>query len=120
MRSVFAVLATVVAVTACDRPSPPSSEAREEAKEAAREAREAASEAKDAAREVRKDGEGSGTRLRLKGTWNESKGKLKQKFAELTDDDLLYVEGKEEEFYGKLQKRLGKSRQEVEKILEDL
>jgi uncharacterized protein YjbJ (UPF0337 family) len=56
---------------------------------------------------------------RLKGNWNIIKGKLKQKYAELTDNDLKYVEGKEEELFGRLQDRLGKSRQEVEKILDD-
>jgi uncharacterized protein YjbJ (UPF0337 family) len=55
---------------------------------------------------------------RLKGQWNEVKGKLKQKYADLTDDDLLYVEGKEEELLGKLQKRLGKTRAEIEKEFE--
>ena len=59
-------------------------------------------------------------KLKVKGTWNEAKGKLKQKYADLTDDDVLYAEGKEDELYGRLQKKLGKSRQEVEKILEDL
>ncbi|WP_425440057.1 CsbD family protein [Prosthecobacter debontii] len=58
-------------------------------------------------------------KLKLKGTWHETKGKLKQKYAELTEDDLLYEEGKEDELYGRLQKRLGKSREEVEKIIEE-
>jgi uncharacterized protein YjbJ (UPF0337 family) len=62
----------------------------------------------------------SPSRLRIKGSWNELKGKLKQKFADLTDDDLLYVEGKEDELYGKLQKRLGKTKEELEKIFEEL
>jgi uncharacterized protein YjbJ (UPF0337 family) len=53
----------------------------------------------------------------LKGKWNELKGKLKQKYANLTDDDLLYVEGKEDELYGRLQKKLGKSDREVREIL---
>lgn len=56
---------------------------------------------------------------RLKGNWNIIKGKLKQKYAELTDNDLKYVEGKEEELFGRLQDRLGKSRQEVEKLLDE-
>ncbi len=56
----------------------------------------------------------------LKGKWNEMKGKLKQKYADLTDDDLLYVEGKEEELYGKLQQKLGKTKEEVEKELNSL
>ncbi len=62
----------------------------------------------------------SANKLKVKGTWNEAKGKLKQKYADLTDDDLLYAEGKEEELLGRLQIKLGKSRQEVERILEDL
>jgi uncharacterized protein YjbJ (UPF0337 family) len=53
----------------------------------------------------------------LKGKWNELKGKLKQKYANLTDDDLLYVEGKEDELYGRLQKKLGKSDREVRELL---
>ncbi|MDB6135562.1 MAG: hypothetical protein JWM59_3805 [Verrucomicrobiales bacterium] len=60
----------------------------------------------------------SANKLKVKGDWNSAKGKLKQKYAELTDDDLLYVEGKEDELYGRLQKRLGKSREEVEQILQ--
>lgn len=62
----------------------------------------------------------SANKLKVKGTWHEAKGKLKQKYADLTDDDLLYAEGKEEELYGRLQKKLGKTHQEVEKLLEDL
>ncbi len=46
------------------------------------------------------------------------KGKLNQKYADLTDDDLLYVEGKEDELLGKLQKKLGKTRAEIERELE--
>lgn len=57
---------------------------------------------------------------RLKGNWNELKGKLKQQYADLTDDDLLYAEGKEDELYGKLQQRLGKSKEEVKKMISDL
>lgn len=56
----------------------------------------------------------------LKGKWNEVKGKLKQKYADLTDDDLLYVEGKEDELYGKLQQKLGKTREEIEKEMNSL
>jgi uncharacterized protein YjbJ (UPF0337 family) len=58
--------------------------------------------------------------LQLKGTWNEVKGKLKQQYADLTDDDLTYTEGKEDELYGKLQKKLGKSKEEVQKLINDL
>ncbi len=56
----------------------------------------------------------------LKGSWEEQKGKLKQKFATLTDNDLLFAEGKKEEMMGKLQIKLGKSKEELHKILSDL
>ncbi len=49
------------------------------------------------------------TKLQMKGSWNSVKGKLKQKYADLTDDDLLYEEGKEDELLGRLQKKLGGS-----------
>ncbi|OYD42303.1 CsbD family protein [Sphingobacterium cellulitidis] len=58
--------------------------------------------------------------LDLKGKWNILKGKVKQKYADLTDDDLLYVEGKEDELYGKLQEKTGKTRDEVKSWLKDL
>jgi uncharacterized protein YjbJ (UPF0337 family) len=56
----------------------------------------------------------------LEGTWNEQKGKLKQKFAVLTDNDLMYAEGKKEEMLGKLQIKLGKTKEEFHKILAEL
>jgi len=52
-------------------------------------------------------------KLQFKGEWHELKGKLRQKFAELTDNDLDYTEGQEEELLGHLQKKLGKSQQEI-------
>jgi len=55
----------------------------------------------------------------IKGNWNETKGKLKQKYGELTDDDLTYVEGKEEELVGRVQERLGVTKDEAEKIIQD-
>jgi uncharacterized protein YjbJ (UPF0337 family) len=55
----------------------------------------------------------------LKGNWNQIKGKLKQKYADLTDDDLLYEEGKEDELYGRMQVRLGKTKEELDKLLFD-
>lgn len=58
------------------------------------------------------------TKLTLKGNWNEIKGKLKQKYAQLTDDDLAFVEGKEQEVLGRLQQRLGKSAEEVHREIE--
>jgi len=59
-------------------------------------------------------------KLSIKGNWNEIAGKLKQKFADLTDDDLLYKEGKEEELLGRLQKKLGKTKEEISKLLTKL
>lgn len=56
----------------------------------------------------------------LKGDWNETKGKLKQKFARLTDDDLLLVEGKQDELLGRLQAKLGKTKEEIRKIISEL
>lgn len=60
------------------------------------------------------------TKLNLKGNWNEVKGKLKQKYGQLTDDDLTFVEGKEDEMLGRLQKRLGKSKEEVRGMVETM
>jgi len=56
----------------------------------------------------------------LKGNWNEQKAKLKQKFAVLTDNDLMYEEGRKEEMFAKLQKKLGKTKEEMHKILSAL
>lgn len=56
----------------------------------------------------------------LEGNWNETKGKLKQRFAMLTDNDLLLVEGKQEEMMGRLQTKLGKTKEELHKIIESL
>ncbi len=57
---------------------------------------------------------------KIKGNWNELKGKLKQQYADLTDNDLLYVEGKEDELHGRLQKSLGKTKDEVNDIIDRL
>lgn len=51
------------------------------------------------------------------GNWEEQKGKLKQKFAALTDNDLLFLKGKKEEMIAKLQLKLGKTREEINKII---
>jgi len=56
--------------------------------------------------------------LKFDGTWNEVKGRLKQKYAQLTDDDLLFIEGKEEELYARLEERLGKSKEELRMEIE--
>jgi uncharacterized protein YjbJ (UPF0337 family) len=56
----------------------------------------------------------------LKGNWLEQRAKLKQKFAVLTDDDLLFEQGKKEEMLGKIQVKLGKTKEELQKIIEAL
>ena len=56
----------------------------------------------------------------LKGTWNEQKGKLRQKFAILTDNDLMFADGKKEEMLGKLQVTLGKTKEELLSIIASL
>ena len=58
-------------------------------------------------------------KLEMKGDWNITKGKLKQNWATLTDDDLQYVEGKQEELLGRIQKRTGETREAVEKVIKD-
>ncbi len=60
------------------------------------------------------------TNLRFKGNWNEVKGKLKQKYGQLTDDDLAFAEGKDDELLGRLQKRLGKSKEELRMEIESM
>jgi len=57
-------------------------------------------------------------KLQFKGGWNEVKGKLKQRYGQLTDNDLTFAEGKDEELLGRLQKRLGKSKEELRKEIE--
>ena len=58
--------------------------------------------------------------LQLKGSWNEIKGKLKQKYGQLTDDDLTFAEGKEDELLGRLQKRLGRTKDELRAEIENM
>lgn len=58
--------------------------------------------------------------LTLKGNWNELKGKLKQKYANLTDDDLLFEEGKEDELYGRLQKKTGETKEKIREFVEKI
>jgi uncharacterized protein YjbJ (UPF0337 family) len=60
------------------------------------------------------------TKLQFKGGWNEVKGKLKQKYGQLTDDDLTFAEGKDDELLGRLQQKLGRTKDELRKELEDL
>jgi uncharacterized protein YjbJ (UPF0337 family) len=60
------------------------------------------------------------TNLQFKGGWNQVKGKLKQKYGQLTDDDLAFAEGKEDELLGRLQQKLGKSKEDLRRELESL
>lgn len=60
------------------------------------------------------------TKLQFKGSWNEAKGKLKQKYAQLSDDDLAFAEGKDDELLGRLQQKLGKSKEDLRKEIENL
>lgn len=57
---------------------------------------------------------------KIKGNWNQMKGNLKQKWAELTDDELLYEEGKEDEMIGKIQKKTGESKEAINKFIDDM
>ncbi|MES2505589.1 MAG: CsbD family protein [Verrucomicrobiota bacterium] len=60
------------------------------------------------------------TKLKIKGTWNETKGKLKQKYADLTDNDLLFEEGKEDELLGRLQQRTGETKEAIRRYIEEV
>lgn len=59
-------------------------------------------------------------KLKMQGNWNEIKGRIKQQYADLTDDDLLYTEGEEDVLIGKLQKKLGKTKEEFESEMNSL
>ncbi|HUS00443.1 MAG TPA: CsbD family protein [Chitinophagaceae bacterium] len=59
-------------------------------------------------------------KLKLKGDWNETKGKIKQAYGDLNDDDLAYEEGKDDELVGRLQKKIGKTKDEVIRWIESL
>ena len=59
-------------------------------------------------------------KLQFKGDFNELKGKLKQKFGQLTDDDLTYLEGKDDELLGRLQKKLGQTQESIRKLIAEL
>jgi len=58
-------------------------------------------------------------KLEIKGDWNITKGKLKQKWAKLTDDDLQYVDGKHDELLGRIQKRTGESHEAIKKVIKE-
>ena len=59
-------------------------------------------------------------KLNIIGDWNEVAGKLKQKYANLTDDDLLLKEGKEEELLGRLQQKIGKTKEQIRTLIEKI
>ena len=59
-------------------------------------------------------------KLQMKGSWNEIKGKLKQKYGQLTDDDLAFADGKEDELLGRLHKRLGRTKDELRSEIEEM
>ena len=69
---------------------------------------------------IQTKGDNDMNNLTFKSTWKEAQGKLKQMYAQLTDDDLLFVEGKYDELLGRLEKKLGKSKDEIRKIIADL
>ena len=58
--------------------------------------------------------------FKLKGNWNELKGKIKQKYGQLTDDDLVYEEGKDDELVGRIQKKIGKTKDQVIEWIQSL
>lgn len=59
-------------------------------------------------------------KLEIKGNWNALKGKLKQKYADLTDDDLTYTQGKEDELVGRIQRKTGRTREEINEFIRGL
>ncbi len=62
----------------------------------------------------------SATAEKIRGNWNQLRGKLKQQYGQLTDNDLIYQEGKEEEVIGRLQEKLGKTKEEVKQMIDNL
>jgi uncharacterized protein YjbJ (UPF0337 family) len=59
-------------------------------------------------------------KLKTKGSWNEVKGKMKQEYATLTDDDLKYEEGKDDELLGRIQQKIGKTKDEIKAWIDRL
>ena len=57
---------------------------------------------------------------KIKGNWNQLKGQLKQEFAELTDNDLMYQEGREDELLGRIQEKTGKAKEELKDLIDRL
>ncbi len=59
-------------------------------------------------------------KLKLNGSWNEVKGKVKKEYADLTDDDLLYEDGKDDELLGRIQQKIGKTKEQIKDWIEAL
>lgn len=57
---------------------------------------------------------------RIRGNWNQIKGKLKEEYGELTDNDLVYREGKEDQLLGRIQEKTGKSKQEIKDFIDSI
>ncbi len=102
-------IALGAALVSCEKS--PTEKARDEAKA---EVKEAKKEMKD----LHETASSSSNNLAWKGNWNQVKGKLKQQFGDLTDDDLMYQEGKEDELKGRLQKKLGKTKEQIDDLLD--
>lgn len=62
----------------------------------------------------------SATNDKIRGNWNELKGKAKQQYGELTEDDVAYTEGQEDQLIGRLQQKLGKTKDEVKSWIDSL
>ncbi|QMU31450.1 CsbD family protein [Adhaeribacter radiodurans] len=62
----------------------------------------------------------TGSSLKMQGTWDEVKGRLKTKYGDLTDEDLTYVEGEEDKFLGNLEFKLGQGKKELRRIIEEI
>ena len=61
----------------------------------------------------------SATTDKMKGNWNQIKGSLKKQYGELTDDDLIYAEGQEDQVIGKIQEKTGKTKDEISKFIDN-
>ncbi|QCK16816.1 CsbD family protein [Mangrovivirga cuniculi] len=60
------------------------------------------------------------TEDKIKGNWNKVRGKLKEEYGELTDDELVYEEGKEEQLLGRIQEKTGKTKEEVKDFIDNI
>jgi uncharacterized protein YjbJ (UPF0337 family) len=63
---------------------------------------------------------GAGSSLVMHGSWDDVKGQLKQNYAELTEEDLTYAEGKEDELFGRLQVKLGKTKEDIADLIDNI